>query len=143
MPSPVERTVPVSLTPTCLPYPLICSRRMRLISSARISAIVLCSVSSIGSNGGVLELFAHALELRAQAAVELGRADLGDHAADQGRIGLRLEDDGPSRHARDRVAHARDLVLAEWPRRGDGGADAARLLVHHRPKGAGDLREIA
>ena len=36
MPSPVDSTVPVSLTSICLPYVLICSRRMRLISSALI-----------------------------------------------------------------------------------------------------------
>src|SRR5207248_10846023 len=90
MPSPVESTVPVSLTSICLPYDLICSRRMRLISSARISMAVR-SVSPFLLEGGVLQLFAEPLQLRLQASVPDRGTDLRHEAAEDRRVGSRLE----------------------------------------------------
>src|SRR3954469_14221392 len=143
MPSPVESTVPVSATSTCLPYPLICSRRMRLISSARISAMLFCSVTAKGSEGRVLQLFAHALELRAEAAVQHRRANLSHRAADQRRVRLRLQHDRSARHAPDRLAQPLQLVLAERARRGPVCPPAAGLLIAHGVVRAGDGREVS
>src|SRR5256885_11840429 len=90
MPSPVESTVPVSLTSICLPYDLICSRRMRLISSARISMAVR-SVSPFLLEGCVLQLFAEPLQLRLQASVPDCRTYLRYDAAEDRRVGPRFE----------------------------------------------------
>src|SRR2546423_12710839 len=99
MPSPVESTVPVSETSTCLPYPLICSRRIRLISSARISICPTPFQKTLDRRA--LEPIAHALELAAQAAGELGGADLGDDPADQRGIGFGIWDDVAAGHLLD------------------------------------------
>src|SRR5580765_3746647 len=102
MPSPVESTVPVSETSTVLPYPLICSRRIRLISSARIS-ICATPFQDFVLDRRALEPVAHAFELPAQAAVVLRRAHLGDDAADQRRIRLCIEHDVAPGEGFDRV----------------------------------------
>src|SRR5690349_6541490 len=101
---------------------------MRLISSARISAIVKLLAAKRFDRSG-LEVLAHPLELRAQTAVQHGGAYLRHQAADQGGIGFRLEHDRAAGHPADRLAEPADLVLAQRPRRGHGGADPPGLLV--------------
>src|SRR5437868_14487635 len=104
MPSPAESTVPVSLTSICLPYVLVCSRRMRLILSARI-AMAVRSVSPFLWERGVLELFAEPLQLRLQASVPDGGADLRHQAAEDRRIRARLEHQRLARGLGERLAH--------------------------------------
>src|SRR2546425_10163250 len=91
MPSPVDSTVPVSLTSICLPYVLICSRRMRLISSA-----LICISSFLPSflESAALQLALHALQLRADAAVPFPGAHLSDQPPDDPGGGGRLQHDG-------------------------------------------------
>src|SRR5438477_5825272 len=140
MPSPVESTVPVSETSTCLPYPLICSRRIRLISSARISICATPFQKTLDRRG--LEPIAHALELAAQAAVVLGGADLGDDAADQRGIGPGVEDDVAPGHLFHRALQALQFAIGERSGRGDGGADPANLRVGKVAIDPGDQSEI-
>src|SRR5438477_8885253 len=134
MPSPDERTVPVSFTSICLPYILICSRRMRLISSALIS-ISLCSVLL---GGAVLQIAAQALELCLDAPVEDLGAYLCDQAADDLRIGTRVQHDRATRGGGEHVADAPQLVFGERPRTRHRRAEAANLFVDHLSIGARD-----
>src|SRR5437016_10962088 len=103
---------------------------MRLISSARISAIAVTPLDFC-SDRRALQFLAHPLQLCAQASVEHGGAHLRDHAAEDRRIGLRLEDDLAPGDAGYRLAQAVQVAVLERLRRGDGGADAADLLVEH------------
>src|SRR5258705_5999680 len=124
MPSPVDSTVPVSLTSICLPYVLICSRRMRLISSALIS---IFAFSPVCLESSALQLAAHPLELRADAAVPHLGSQLRDQSPDDLRIAARVEDDRAPRRRGQDLVHAPQVLVAQRLGAGDCGADAPDL----------------
>src|SRR5689334_18391822 len=142
MPSPADSTLPVSLTSICLPYVLICSRRMRLISSARISMAVR-SVSPFLLEGGVLQLFAEPLQLRPQAAVPDRGTDLGHDAPENFRVGARLEDQRLARGLGERLAHPLQLLGRHGRRARHRSANPADLRVDQVAIAPGDVRELA
>src|SRR5690606_18513058 len=88
MPSPTVRTVPVSSIEVEVSWPWICSRMMRLISSARISMSLepSCGLCLLGAQRA-----AESLERGPHAAVEGEAAHVGHEAADQLGIDLGLE----------------------------------------------------
>src|SRR2546426_12526316 len=83
MPSPHCKTVPVSSTATFWSYCSICLRMISLISSARMSI----------SSSLRQQLLSCDFQLRFDRTVVQNVADLGDHAADQRRVFLFVEND--------------------------------------------------
>src|SRR5882724_2670104 len=86
MPSPQESTTPVSRTSSCFSYSLICSRRMSLISAARICIAVFPPGRRLAAAHG--HLLRQASELGPQAPIVDRPADVEHDAADQLRVDL-------------------------------------------------------
>src|SRR5438067_8537780 len=101
---------------------------MRLISSARISMAVR-SVSPFSLEGGVFQLFAKPLQLRLQAAVPDRGAYLRDEAAEDRRIGARLEDQRFTRSFRERLPDPLQLFGRKRLRARHHAADPPHLRV--------------
>src|SRR5215472_667905 len=80
MPSPVDRTTPVSRTSRLFSYSRICSRMMSLISAARICMTVVPPDLSLTALG---HLSAHSGQLRAEAPVPDRAADVQHDPAEQ------------------------------------------------------------
>src|SRR5256885_3992217 len=99
---------------------------MRLISSARISMAVR-SVSPFLLEGGVLELFAKALELRPQATVPYGGTDLGHDTTEDFRVGARIEHQRLARGLGERRAQPLQLLGRQRRRARHRAAHAADL----------------
>src|SRR5689334_20540259 len=87
MPSPVERTIPVSRTSSCLAYSLICSRMMSLISAARICIAVFSPPRGLGAALG--HPLRQALELGLHAAIVHGPAHVERDTAQELGVDLR------------------------------------------------------
>src|ERR1700730_15398118 len=111
---------------------------MRLISSALISISLWLQSSS---RSAALQFPAQALELRLDAPVEDFGTDLRDEAADDLRIGTRVEHDRVPGGGGEGVANASQLVVGEGTPAGHGRAHPADLFVDHFAVGAGDGRQ--
>src|SRR5262249_2053145 len=89
MPSPADRTTPVSRTSRLFSYSRICSRMMSLISAARICMTVVPPALSLAALG---HLSAHSGQLRAEAPVPDRATDVQHDSAEQFRIDLGVHD---------------------------------------------------
>src|SRR6185295_16388634 len=94
IPSPVERTMPVSRTSSRFSYSRICSRMMSLISAARICISLFPPAR--GSVAALGHVFCETRELRPQAPVVDDATDVEDDSAQELRIDLRGGDHLPA-----------------------------------------------
>src|SRR5262249_8814270 len=117
MPSPVDRTTPVSRTSRLFSYSRICSRMMSLISAARICMTVVPPdlLAALG------HLSAHSGQLRAETSVPDRAPDVQHDATEQLRIDLGVQDHVVRVHQSFRQLG--QFGLLRRPER-DGGADA-------------------
>ena len=155
MPSPTDSTWPTSATSASVSKPAICCFRIAEISAARISISTLHFprhlVQARSSGAGVdrhVEMARRlqpgnddansqrtsphrqpqALQPAAQRSVDHARADLDDHAAEQGRIDPDIDRDAGADRAAQLLGQRRLARFVERLRDGDLGGDLAAPL---------------
>src|SRR5262245_19511597 len=139
MPSPADRTTPVSWTSSCFSYSRICSRMMSLISAARICMTVLLPDLALAALG---HLAAHSEHLRAKTSIPDCPPDVEHDATEQLRVHL-----GGDHHLAGAGEPLRQLgqlgLLGGAERRGrpDARSRSSQLLVDQRLVGLGHLAQ--
>src|SRR5215468_6739228 len=139
MPSPVDRTTPVSRTSRLFSYSRICSRMMSLISAARICMTVVLPDLTLADLG---HLSAYSGQLCAETPVPNRAADVQHDPAEQLRIDLCVHDHVVRVHQP--LRQLGQFGLLRRPER-RGGADACprppELVIDQRFVRLRDLAE--